>query len=156
MIGRELDDRGVTDWAAIGTALGTVAPETTKLLTRHQWRHGDAPLLEAATAQLGVRVQGDVTTAKAAQRSASATSSISPRSARRWTRLSTRRSAGPLLLGVKLKLKSVGIMRRCLSAWPARGSQRGWPMPSSAVEVYWAYCAFTICPRTSPLGFAAV
>jgi hypothetical protein len=58
MIGRELDDRKITDRAATGAALGTLAPETTKLLTRHQWRHGDVELLEAATAQLGVRVQG--------------------------------------------------------------------------------------------------
>src|SRR3954470_12826013 len=55
-IGRELDDRGITDPAAIGAALGLPATEATKLLTRHQWREGDVTLLEAAAAQLGVEV----------------------------------------------------------------------------------------------------
>ena len=56
LIGRELDDRGITTPAAIGTALGMPAAEATKLLTRHQWREGDVALLEAAAARLGVRV----------------------------------------------------------------------------------------------------
>jgi hypothetical protein len=41
-IGRELDDCGITTPAEIGTALGMPTAETTKLLTRHQWREGDA------------------------------------------------------------------------------------------------------------------
>ena len=52
-IGRELDDRGITDPAAIGAALGMPAGEATKLMTRHQWREGDVALLEAAAARLG-------------------------------------------------------------------------------------------------------
>ena len=55
-IGQELDERGITDPAAIGEALGMPALEATKLLTRHQWREGDVALLEAAAARLGVRV----------------------------------------------------------------------------------------------------
>jgi hypothetical protein len=55
-IGRELDDRGIADPAAIGEALGMPAKEATKLLTRHQWRDGDVALLEAAAARLGVPV----------------------------------------------------------------------------------------------------
>jgi hypothetical protein len=53
-IGRELDERGITDPAAIGAALGLPAAEATKLLTRHQWREGDVALLEAAAARLGL------------------------------------------------------------------------------------------------------
>ena len=55
-IGRELDERGVTDPAAIGAALGLPAGETTKLLTRRQWREGDVALLRAAAARLGLPV----------------------------------------------------------------------------------------------------
>jgi hypothetical protein len=55
VIGRELDDRGITTPAAIGEALGMPAQEATKLLKRHQWREGDVELLEAAAARLGVR-----------------------------------------------------------------------------------------------------
>ena len=57
-IGRELDERGITDPAAIGAALGLPAAEAAKLLTRHQWREGDVALLTAAAARLGVPVQG--------------------------------------------------------------------------------------------------
>ena len=53
-IGRELEERGVTDPAAIGAALGLPAGEATKLLTRHRWREGDVALLRAAAARLGV------------------------------------------------------------------------------------------------------
>src|SRR5215210_3076966 len=53
-IGRELEDRGITDPRAIGEALGMPVQEATKLLTRHQWREGDVALLEAAAARLGV------------------------------------------------------------------------------------------------------
>jgi hypothetical protein len=53
-IGRELDERGITDPAAIGAALGLPATEAAKLLIRHQWREGDVALLQAAAARLGV------------------------------------------------------------------------------------------------------
>ena len=46
-IGRELDERGITNPAAIGAALGLPAAEATKLLVRHQWREGDVALYEA-------------------------------------------------------------------------------------------------------------
>jgi hypothetical protein len=58
LIGRELDDRGITAPAAIGAALGMPAAEATSLLTRHQWREGDIARLEAAAARLGVKVPG--------------------------------------------------------------------------------------------------
>ena len=56
LIGRELEDRGITTPAAIGEALGMPAAEATSLLTRRQWREGDVARLEAA--RLGVRVPG--------------------------------------------------------------------------------------------------
>ena len=56
-IGRELDERGVTDPAAIGAALGLPAGEAAKLLTRRQWREGDVALLRAAAARLGLSVE---------------------------------------------------------------------------------------------------
>jgi hypothetical protein len=58
LIFRELDDRGITTPAAIGTALGMPAAEATKLLRGHQWREGDVARLQAAAARLGVRVPG--------------------------------------------------------------------------------------------------
>jgi hypothetical protein len=43
-IGRELDERGITDSAAIGAALGRSAAEATKLLTRrHPGRRPPPP-----------------------------------------------------------------------------------------------------------------
>ena len=57
-IGRELDEREITDPAAIGAALGMPAAEATKLLTRHQWREGDVTLLAAAAARLGLPTSG--------------------------------------------------------------------------------------------------
>jgi hypothetical protein len=54
-IGRELDERGITDPHAVGVALGMTATEATKLLTRHQWREGDVAQLQAAAARLGVQ-----------------------------------------------------------------------------------------------------
>jgi hypothetical protein len=54
LIGRELDERGITTPAAIGETLGMPAVEATSLLTRHQWREGDVALLQAAAARLGV------------------------------------------------------------------------------------------------------
>ena len=57
-IGRELDDRGITEPAEIGAALGLPAVEATKLLTRHQWREDDVALLTAAAARLGLPTGG--------------------------------------------------------------------------------------------------
>src|ERR1700712_2810696 len=56
VIGRELDDRGITTPAAIGEALGMPAAEATKLLRGHQWREGDVARLQAAAARLGGQV----------------------------------------------------------------------------------------------------
>ena len=56
-IGRELEERGITDPAAIGAALGLPAAEAAKLLTRHRWREGDVALLTAAAARLGLSVE---------------------------------------------------------------------------------------------------
>ena len=58
LIGRELDERGITTPAAIGAALGLPPAEATKLLTRHQWREGDVERLQVAAARLGVQVPG--------------------------------------------------------------------------------------------------
>jgi hypothetical protein len=58
LIGRELEERGITTPAAIGDALGMPAADATKLLTRHQWREGDVAQLQAAAARLGVQVPG--------------------------------------------------------------------------------------------------
>jgi hypothetical protein len=58
LIGRELDERGITTPASIGEALGLPAAEATSLLTRHQWREGDVARLEAAAARLGLQVPG--------------------------------------------------------------------------------------------------
>src|SRR5688500_8724980 len=55
-IGRELDDRNITARAAIGEAFGMSSAEANSMLTRQQWREGDVARLEAAAAQLGVRV----------------------------------------------------------------------------------------------------
>jgi hypothetical protein len=57
-IGRELDERGITGPAEIGTALGLPAAEAIKLLARHHWREGDVALLTAAAARLGPPVGG--------------------------------------------------------------------------------------------------
>ena len=57
-IGRELDERGITDPYAIGEALGMSALEATKLLTRYQWRERHAARLQAAAARLGLQVPG--------------------------------------------------------------------------------------------------
>jgi hypothetical protein len=52
LIGRALDDRGVTTPGAIGAALGMSALEAAALLSRKQWREGDVALLKAAAARL--------------------------------------------------------------------------------------------------------
>src|SRR3954453_17432519 len=56
-IGQELDERGITDPGAIGEALGMLALDATRLLTRRIWREGDVALLEAAAARLGLSVR---------------------------------------------------------------------------------------------------
>ena len=53
-IGRELEERGIADPAAIGAALGLPAVEAIKLLTRRRWREGDVALLRAAAARLAL------------------------------------------------------------------------------------------------------
>ncbi len=58
LIGRELEDRGITMPAEIGAALGMSPAEATKLLTRHQWREGDVAQLQAAAVRLGLQVPG--------------------------------------------------------------------------------------------------
>jgi hypothetical protein len=55
-IGRELDERDITDPHAIASALGMPVAEVNKLLTRHRWREGDVALLKAAAARLGLQV----------------------------------------------------------------------------------------------------
>jgi hypothetical protein len=58
IIGRELDDRGITTPAGIGAAIGMAPAEATALLSRHQWRDSDLLLLEAAAARLGLQMPG--------------------------------------------------------------------------------------------------
>jgi hypothetical protein len=58
LIGRELEERGITTPAEIGAALGMPPAEATKLLRGHQWREGDVARLEAAAARLEVQVLG--------------------------------------------------------------------------------------------------
>ena len=53
-IGRELDERGIAEPAAVGAALGMPPAEATKLLDRHRWREGDVALLVAGAARLGL------------------------------------------------------------------------------------------------------
>jgi hypothetical protein len=57
-IGRELDERGINDPAAVGAALGMPPAEATRLLTRYRWREGDLTLLAAAAARLGLPTDG--------------------------------------------------------------------------------------------------
>jgi hypothetical protein len=54
LIGRALDERGITTPDAIGDALGMPGGEATALLSRKQWREGDVALLEAAAARLAL------------------------------------------------------------------------------------------------------
>jgi hypothetical protein len=58
MIGRELEDRGITTPAEIGFALGMPAAEATSLINRRQWREGDLLHREVAAARLGLQVPG--------------------------------------------------------------------------------------------------
>ena len=57
LIGRKLEDRGITMPAAVGAALGMPAAEATRLLTRHQWREGDVEWLQAATVRLWLNTE---------------------------------------------------------------------------------------------------
>jgi hypothetical protein len=50
LIGRALDETGITTPGAIGAALGMPIGEAAALLSRKQWREGDVALLEAAAA----------------------------------------------------------------------------------------------------------
>jgi hypothetical protein len=56
LIGRNLEERGITTPAEIGEALGMPVMEATRLLTRRQWREDDVALLQAAAARLGLSV----------------------------------------------------------------------------------------------------
>jgi hypothetical protein len=56
VIGRDLDERGITTPAEVGEALGMVPAEAMALLSRHQWREGDVALLKAAAARLRLQV----------------------------------------------------------------------------------------------------
>jgi hypothetical protein len=56
MIGRALDDRGITTAAGIGEALGMPPVEATALLKRKQLCEGDVVLLAAAAAQIGLQM----------------------------------------------------------------------------------------------------
>jgi hypothetical protein len=58
LIFRELDERGITMPAEIGTAIGMSPAEAAKLLRGHQWREGDVARLQAAAARLGLQVPG--------------------------------------------------------------------------------------------------
>ena len=53
VIGRELEERGITAPVAIGAALGTLGV----VAIRRQWREGDVARLQAA-ARLGVQMPG--------------------------------------------------------------------------------------------------
>ena len=56
VIGRELNEQGITGPAEIGAAFGMPPAEATKLLTGHQWREGAVERLEAAAPQLGLQM----------------------------------------------------------------------------------------------------
>lgn len=55
-IGRELENRSITNPARVGQALGMPADEAQGLLTRRQWREGDVERLRAAATRLGLTV----------------------------------------------------------------------------------------------------
>ena len=54
LIGRELENRGITKLADIGAVLGMSAAEAPRLMTRHKWREGDVEQLQAAAVRLGL------------------------------------------------------------------------------------------------------
>jgi hypothetical protein len=55
-INTHLQDRGVTNPAAIGAVMGLPAAEATGLLTRRQWRAGDVAALQAVAERLGLQI----------------------------------------------------------------------------------------------------
>jgi hypothetical protein len=55
---RKLNERGISTPAEVGEALAMAADEAVKLLNRRNWREGDAAMLEAVAARLGVAVPG--------------------------------------------------------------------------------------------------
>lgn len=57
LVGREMEERGITTPAAIGDALEMPAAKAIKLLRGRQWREGDVARLEAAAAQLGLHTR---------------------------------------------------------------------------------------------------
>lgn len=58
MIGRALEDRGITTPAEIAETLVMSPAEATKMMTGRRWRPDTVALLEAAAARLGLQVPG--------------------------------------------------------------------------------------------------
>jgi hypothetical protein len=56
LIHEELERRGITDLAEIGTALGLPTRDADRLMRRGRWLNGDVKLLQTAAARLGVQV----------------------------------------------------------------------------------------------------
>lgn len=56
LIHEELERRGITDLAEVGTALGLPAREADRLMRHGRWLDGDVALLQAAAARLGLTV----------------------------------------------------------------------------------------------------
>jgi crotonobetainyl-CoA:carnitine CoA-transferase CaiB-like acyl-CoA transferase len=56
LIHEELERRGITDLAEVGTALGLPARDADRLMRRGRWLDGDVELLQAAAARLGLPV----------------------------------------------------------------------------------------------------
>ncbi|MFC7477493.1 hypothetical protein ACFQS7_24240 [Dankookia sp. GCM10030260] len=58
LIGRELEECGITTPAAIGAVVSMLAAEAASLFTRHQGREGDVAQHQAAAVRLGLLVSG--------------------------------------------------------------------------------------------------
>jgi hypothetical protein len=58
LIGRELEDRGISTPAEISAAPGMSSAQATKLLRGHQWREGNVARLDAVAARLEVQLPG--------------------------------------------------------------------------------------------------
>jgi hypothetical protein len=56
LIGRELENLGISTPTAVAEAIGMPTVAATALLIRKQWREGDVALLETAAARLGLPV----------------------------------------------------------------------------------------------------
>jgi crotonobetainyl-CoA:carnitine CoA-transferase CaiB-like acyl-CoA transferase len=56
LIHEELERRGITDLAEVGTAQGLPARDADRLMRRGRWLDGDVELLQAAAARLGLPV----------------------------------------------------------------------------------------------------